>query len=450
MPDPKQPPYSIEAEQSVLGGLMLDNRAWNELADRLAETDFYRADHGLIYRAICDLIGANRPCDFVTLSEHLRAQNKLDEAGGLSYLGTLAADTPSAANIVAYADIVRERSILRSLIAAGQDISDLGFRADGRAPQELIDMAEQKVFGIRERGMRTQGGAVGMQQIMAAVFDRISSVRDNPGGSAGLATGFTEFDNKTSGLGEGDLMILAARPSMGKTTLAVNIAEYVAFERKEAVAIFSMEMSAEQIGYRVISSRGGIPMQKLRSGELSDQEMDQLTWTINRLREAPMFIDETGALSPNDLRARARRLSQKEKIKLIVVDYIQLMQVPGTKDNRTSEISEISRSLKALAKELKLPIIALSQLNRGVEQRDNNRPRMSDLRESGGIEQDADLVVFIYRDWVYNKTSDETQAEIIIAKQRNGPLGSVPLEFHGQYTRFENARIPFAGGEYSE
>ena len=445
MPDPKQPPYSIEAEQSVLGGLLLDNRAWNDLADRLSETDFYRADHGLIYRAICDLIGANRPCDFVTLSEHLRAQEKLEQAGGLAYLGTLAADTPSAANIVAYADIVRERSVLRSLIAAGQDISDLGFRAEGRSPAELIDVAEQKVFTIRERGARTQSGTHDMASIMAAVFERVSNVRDS-GGSAGLPTGFIEFDNKTSGLGEGDLMILAARPSMGKTTLAVNIAEYVAFERKEGVAIFSMEMSAEQIGYRVISSRGGIPMQKLRSGELTDQEMDQLTWTINRLREAPMYIDETGALSPNDLRARARRLAMRTNLKLIVVDYIQLMQVPGTKDNRTGEISEISRSLKALAKELKLPIIALSQLNRGVEQRDNKRPRMADLRESGGIEQDADLVVFIYRDWVYNKTSDETQAEIIIAKQRNGPLGTVPLEFHGQWTRFENARAPFASG----
>ena len=450
MSDPKQPPYSIEAEQSVLGGMLLDNRAWNELADRLLETDFYRVDHQLIYKAICDLIGVGRPCDFVTLAEHLRTQGKLEEAGGLSYLGTLAADTPSAANIVAYADIVRERSVLRSLIAAGQDISNLGFRAEGREPQELIDIAEQKVFKIRERGTRSQSSYFDMPTIMAGVFDRISSVRDNPQGTAGLATGFLEFDHKTSGLGEGDLMILAARPSMGKTTLAVNIAEHVAFERKEGVAIFSMEMSAEQIGYRVISSRGGIPMQKLRSGELSDQEMDQLTWTINRLREAPLFIDETGALSPNDLRARARRLAMRTNLKLIVVDYIQLMQVPGTKDNRTGEISEISRSLKALAKELKLPIIALSQLNRGVEQRDNKRPRMADLRESGGIEQDADLVVFIYRDWVYNKTSDETQAEIIIAKQRNGPLGAVPLEFYGAHTRFENPRQSFSVGDFEE
>lgn len=438
MPDPKQPPYSIEAEQSVLGGLMLDNRCWNDLADRLAEADFYRADHQLIYRSINELVGANRPCDFVTLSEHLRHQGKLDDAGGLSYLGTLANDTPSAANVMAYAGIVRERSVLRSLIAAGHDISEMGFRPEGREPQELIDVAEQKVFAIRERGMRAQTGYMDMPQIMSTVFEQISSIRDNPNATAGLSTGFLEFDNKTSGLGPGDLLILAARPSMGKTTLAVNIAEHVAFERKEAVVLFSMEMSADQIGYRVISSRGGIPMQKLRTGQLNDQEMDQLIWTMGRLRESKFFIDETGALSPNDLRARARRLAMREDIKLIIVDYIQLMQVPGTRENRTNEISEISRSLKALAKELKLPIIALSQLNRGVEQRDNKRPRMSDLRESGGIEQDADLVVFIYRDWVYNKASDENQAEIIIAKQRNGPLANVMLEFHGQYTRFEN------------
>jgi len=451
MAEPSKPPYSIEAEQSVLGGLMLDNRSWNDLADRISEGDFYRADHQLIYRAITQLVGSNRPCDFVTLAEHLRHQGKLEDAGGLAYLGTLANDTPSAANVVAYADIVRERSVLRSLIAAGHDISEMGFRPEGREPAELIDVAEQKVFAIRERGARAQSSYMAMPQIMDQVFERINVVRSNPESTAGLATGFAEFDNKTSGLGEGDLLILAARPSMGKTTLAVNIAEHVAFDRKEAVVVFSMEMSAEQIGYRVISSRAGIPMQKLRSGDLNDQEMDQLTWTIGRLREAPLFIDETGALSPNDLRARARRLALRENLKLIVVDYIQLMQVPGTRENRTNEISEISRSLKALAKELKLPIIALSQLNRGVEQRDNKRPRMSDLRESGGIEQDADLVVFIYRDWVYNKNSDENQAEIIIAKQRNGPLGTVPLEFHGQYTRFENPRHAFqVGGGYDE
>lgn len=945
MPEPKQPPYSIEAEQSVLGGLMLDNRAWNELADRLAEVDFYRADHQLIYRAISDLVGAARPCDFVTLSEYLRTRGKLEEAGGLAYLGTLANDTPSAANVLAYADIVRERSILRSLIAAGNDIGELGYRPEGRAPDELVDIAEQKVFVIRERGVRAKRSYLGMPQVMTSVYDKISDIRSNPQGTAGLSTGFAEFDNKTSGLGPGDLMILAARPSMGKclahdselvmddgsiasieevyrrrsgrvgtlrpdfkldraepggflddglkpvfevstrlgrrvettlphpfltlggwkplaalqagdyvavprslpvfgdrplrecevkllayligdggltgsvprftninseiqqdfasavtefgglrcvdivspqraasfavvsqrqsvavtrtefaarasaflqssgqsgralaqrvgvtpatvgnwlagrtvpdavafeslcrvlgvqaeelapdghdaarrnrpnplviwlgglglagkgagekvvpgavftlprqqlalflnrlfatdgwatvlasgqsqigystiserlarqvqhlllrfgviaklrqrwvkyrdarrpawqlditdaralqlftdeigifgkgravqavraaldgrrlqtnvdlipvgiwhrieqlkaamswaelarragfagvsnihphrralsrdrlariamvldapelmnlahsdvhwdriesitplgdkqvydltmpqtqnfiandicvhnTTLAMNIAENVAFDGKKGVAVFSMEMSAEQLGFRVLSSKGGIPMQKLRSGELDDQEMDQLTWTVGRLREAPLFIDETGGLSPMELRAKARRLALKENIKLIVVDYIQLMQVPGTRENRTNEISEISRSLKTLAKELEIPVIALSQLNRGVEQRDNKRPRMSDLRESGGIEQDADLVVFIYRDWVYDKSKDERQAEIIIAKQRNGPLATVNLDFFGQYTRFDNPSSPYADGNFGE
>lgn len=436
---PRQAPYSIEAEQSVLGGLLLDNRAWNDIADRLGEADFYRADHQLIWRGICDLVGSGKPCDFVTLSEHLRVRGLLEEAGGLSYLGSLANDTPSAANVIAYADIVRERSVLRSLVAAGGDIAELGYRPEGRETAELIDHAEQKVFAIRERGAKARSDYFGLPAVLDQVFDRIDKVRRNPMGAAGLPTGFIEFDNKTTGLGAGDLMILAARPSMGKTSFAMNIAEHVAFDRKEAVAMFSMEMSAEQLGFRVISSRSGIPLHKLRNGELNDQEMDQLTWTIGRLREAPLFIDETGGLSPMDLRAKARRLAMRENVRLLIVDYIQLMQVPGKGDNRVQEISEISRQLKALAKELAIPIIALSQLNRGVEQRDNKRPRMSDLRESGGIEQDADLVVFIYRDWVYDKSADERHAEVIIAKQRNGPLATVPVQFIGANTKFENA-----------
>ncbi|MGQ0700094.1 MAG: replicative DNA helicase [Panacagrimonas sp.] len=434
----RQPPYSIEAEQSVLGGLLLDNRTWNDIADRLGEQDFYRADHQLIWRAISELIGAAKPCDFVTLTEHLRARRLLDEAGGLSYLGSLANDTPSAANVTAYADIVRERSVLRSLVAAGGDIAELGYRPDGRETAELIDHAEQKVFAIRERGAKSRSEYFAMPVVLDQVFERIDSVRRNPMGMAGLQTGFIEFDNKTTGLGPGDLMILAARPSMGKTSFAMNIAEHVAFDRKEAVAMFSMEMSAEQLGFRVISSRSGIPLHKLKSGELNDAEMDQLTWTIGRLREAPLFIDETGGLSPMDLRAKARRLAMRENIKLLIVDYIQLMQVPGKGDNRVQEVSEISRQLKSLAKELKIPIIALSQLNRGLENRDNKRPRMSDLRESGGIEQDADLVVFIYRDWVYDKSKDEREAEIIISKQRNGPLATMNVQFIGANTKFEN------------
>ena len=422
----------------MLGGLLLDNRSWNDIADQLAEEDFYRADHQLIWRGISQLIGANQPCDFVTLTEHLRARNELEEAGGLAYLGSLANDTPSAANVKAYADIVRERSVLRNLVAAGGDIAELGFRPDGREISELIDLSEQKVFAIRERGARSKTDYFDMATVLDDIHGRILDMQNVRRKVTGLETGFKDFDDRTTGLGAGDLMILAARPSMGKTSLATNIAEHVAFDLNLPVAIFSMEMSAEQVGFRIISSRSGIPMQQLRTGNLGDVEMDALTHTIKRLHDAPLFIDETGGLSPMELRAKARRLAARKGLSLLVVDYIQLMQVPGKGDNRVQEISEISRQLKSLAKELKIPIIALSQLNRGVENRDEKRPRMADLRESGGIEQDADLVVFIYRHWVYDKNADESAAELIIAKQRNGPLGKIDLQFVGANTKFEN------------
>lgn len=442
---PKLPPHSLEAEQSVLGGLMLDNRAWNDLSDRLSPEDFYREDHQLIYRAIVDLCGANRPCDFITLSEHLKAQNKLDAAGGLAYLGTLANDTPSAANVMAYAEIVRERAVLRGLVAVGGDVADLGYRPDGRGYAELLDMAEQRVFALRSTAERATSNYFSMPELMSQLERKIDELRNNPASLAGLATGFTDFDHKTSGLHPGDLMILAGRPSMGKTSFALNIAEHVALYEKKPAAVFSMEMPAEQLALRMVSSFARIPMGKLRTGELEDRDWDRLVSQGSLIREAPLFIDETGALSPLDLRARARRIKQRHGLGLIVVDYIQLMQVPGTKENRTNEISEISRSLKALAKELAVPVIGLSQLNRGVEQRDNKRPRMSDLRESGGIEQDADLVVFIYRDEVYNKESpDAGTAEIIIAKQRNGPLGTVKTAFLGEFTRFDNLAQGYA------
>ncbi len=446
-PSPKLPPHSIEAEQSVLGGLMLDNRAWDNLADRITGEDFYREDHRLIFQAIADLCSSNKACDFITLCEHLRHLGKLEEAGGVPYLGTLANDTPSAANVMAYAEIVRERSVLRTLIAAGGDIAELGFRPDGRGHSELIDVAEQKVFAIRNKSQHAQGSYSMMPQLMDMVERRIDEMRTNPGGLAGLPTGFTDLDKLTTGLHPGDLVILAGRPAMGKTSFALNIAEHVALYEKKGAAVFSMEMPADQLALRVLSSFARIDMGKLRSGELEDRDWDRLTSQGGLVREAPLYIDETGALSPLELRARARRMKQRHDIQLIIVDYIQLMQVPGTKENRTNEISEISRSLKALAKELNLPVIALSQLNRGVEQRDNKRPRMSDLRESGGIEQDADIVAFVYRDEVYNKESpDKGTAEIIIVKQRNGPLGTVKTAFFGQYTRFEN----LATGGYSD
>jgi replicative DNA helicase len=433
----------MEAEQSVLGGLLLDNEAWFDIVEKLSEEDFYSHDHKLIYRAIGEVVGQGKPCDFVTLSEHLRHQNKLDEAGGIAYLGMLAADTPSAANVRAYAEIVRERSVLRSLIGAGNLIADLGYRPDGRAPGELIDAAEQQVFRIRERGSRGSSDWYSMPPLMEKIQERVLMLRNDPKGLAGLPTGFIEFDRKTTGLHPGDLLIVAGRPSMGKTSFAMNIAEHVALIERKSVAVFSMEMSAEQLAFRVLSSFGRIDQQHLRTGELNDLEMSKMISQAGLISEAPLYIDETGALAPLELRARARRLKARHNIQLIVVDYLQLMQVPGSKENRTNEISEISRSLKGLAKELSVPVIALSQLNRGVEQRDNKRPRMADLRESGSIEQDADVIVFIYRDEVYNKESpDKGIAEIIIGKQRNGPIGTVKTAFLGQYTRFDNLADP--------
>jgi replicative DNA helicase len=438
-PLPKHPPHSIEAEQSVLGGLMLDNRPYYDLADRLSAEDFYRADHQMIYRAIGELISANKPCDFVTLSEHLRNQGKLEEAGGIAYLGSLAVDTYSVSNLLHYADIVRERSVLRSLIAIGTDVAEMGYRPEGRSPTELIDEAEQRVFAIRERGAKNASQYLEMPRLMDQVEHRIDLLRNNPNALAGLATGFSDFDKKTTGLHPGDLVIVAGRPSMGKTSFAMNIAEHAAIVDKKPTAVFSMEMSADQLATRVLSSFGRISQERLRSGHLDDNDWSRLVSASALIREAPLYIDQTGALSPLDLRARARRMAARHDLKLIVVDYLQLMQVPGNKENRTNEISEISRNLKSLAKELNLPIIALSQLNRAVEQRDNKRPRMADLRESGGIEQDADVVAFIYRDEVYNPQSpDKGTAEIIIAKQRNGPLGMIKTAFLGHFTRFDN------------
>lgn len=436
----RQPPHSIEAEQSVLGGLMLDNRAWFEISDQLGEEDFYTEQHRTIFRGIAALMQDSRPCDFVTLSEELRSKNLLDAAGGIAYLGNLAADTPGAANIRSYAAIVRERSILRTLIATGHDIAGLGFEPDGRTHEVLLDIAEQAVFRIRERGERIHSGYHEMPPLIAGIEDKLEKLRRDPSSFDGLPTGFIDFDQMTTGLHAGDLVIIAGRPGMGKTSLAMNVAENVAIEQGQPVLVFSMEMSAEQLAMRVLSSFGRINQQRLRRGELDDTDWSRLSSTGGLLRKAPLYIDETGALSPNELRARSRRIAARHGVKLIIVDYIQLMQVPNTRENRTNEVSEISRNLKALAKELKIPIIALSQLSRGVEARDDKRPRMSDLRESGSIEQDADIVVFVYRDEYYTREncSEPGMAEIIIAKHRNGPTGKIKARFLGEYTRFDN------------
>ncbi|MEK6749426.1 MAG: replicative DNA helicase [Pseudomonadota bacterium] len=436
----KTPPHSIEAEQSVLGGLLLDNTAWDHVADVLIEEDLYRHDHRLIFRSVQALAETNRPFDVVTVSEWLENNNELGHAGGIAYLGALAKNTPSAANIKTYAQIVRERSMLRRLAQATTKITEMAYNTEGRESSEVLDEAERLIFEIAEVGARGKRGFVGIRELLTKAVDRIDTLfqRQNP--ITGAATGFTDFDELTSGLQASDLIIVAGRPSMGKTTFAMNIAENVAVHERLPVAVFSMEMPGEQLALRLMSSLGRIDQHKIRTGKLEDDDWPKLTNAVGVLAEVPLYIDDTPALSPNELRARSRRLTREHgKLGLIVIDYLQLMQIPGYKENRAGEISEISRSLKAMAKELEVPIIALSQLNRSLEQRPNKRPVMSDLRESGAIEQDADVIVFIYRDEVYNEDSpDKGTAEIIIGKQRNGPIGTRRLTFLGQYTRFEN------------
>jgi len=436
----KIPPHSIKAEQSILGGLMLDNNAWDQIADVINEDDFYRHDHRMIFRAIESLADHDKPFDVVTLSEWLESREDLDKVGGLAYLGSLAKETPSAANIKAYAAIVRERSILRQLINAGTEIADNAFNPDGRESSEILDSAESMVFKIAEKGARGKKGFVGIKTLLNQAVDRIDTLFSQENPITGLPTGFNDFDDQTSGLQKGDLVIVAGRPSMGKTTFSMNIAENAAIETGKPVAVFSMEMPGDSLAMRMLSSIGRIDQHKIRTGKLADDDWPKLTHAVGVLAEAPIYIDDTPALSPNELRAKSRRLTREAgQLGLIVIDYLQLMQIHGSRENRSTEISEISRSLKGLAKELECPVIALSQLNRSLEQRPNKRPVMSDLRESGAIEQDADLIVFIYRDEVYNEDSpDKGVAEIIIAKQRNGPIGTVRQTFIGQYTRFEN------------
>ena len=433
------PPHSVEAEQAVIGGLLLDNRAWEQIADRISEADFYRNDHRIIFSAIRNLEEKSEPFDAVTLSEWMQAHGQLEDAGGLAYLGRLAKETPTAANIVAYADIVRERSVLRQLIAVGTDIASNGYKTEGRHSRELLEDAEKRVYEIAEQDMRGRGGFQDIKDLLTKTVETIDDLFQSEGNITGVPTGFDKFDEATTGLHAGELIIVAGRPSMGKTTFAMNIAENAAIGSKVPVAVFSMEMPGEQLAMRMISSLGRIDQHHIRTGQLTDEDWPRITSAVHMLSEASLFIDDTPAMSPNEVRARARRMKRKHGLGLVVVDYLQLMQVHGGSENRATEISEISRGLKALAKELNVPVIALSQLNRSLEQRPDKRPIMSDLRESGAIEQDADLIVFIYRDEVYNDDSpDKGMAEIIIAKQRNGPIGKSVLTFLGKYTKFEN------------
>jgi len=435
------PPHSIEAESSVLGGLLLDNGAWDRMGDLLVDGDFYRHEHKLIYAAIGGLINASKPADVITVYEQLQNLGKADEIGGLVYLNSLAQYVPSASNIRRYAEIVRERSILRKLVSASDEIATQAFNPQGKPVDKILDEAEQKIFNIGEEGTRMKQGFQSMDALVVELLDRVTEMAENPNDITGIRTGFHDFDKMTSGLQPGDMIVLAARPSMGKTSLAINIAEHVALEEGLPVAVFSMEMGASQLAVRIVGSIGRIDQGHLRTGKLSDEEWPRLTEAIERLRTVSLHIDETPGLSTSELRANARRLArQYGRLGLIVVDYLQLMSTSSSGDeNRATAVGEISRGLKMLAKELKCPVIALSQLSRGVESRTDKRPMMSDLRESGAIEQDADIIMFIYRDDYYDKNSKEPGvAEVIISKHRNGPTGTVKLAFLKPITKFEN------------
>jgi replicative DNA helicase len=442
------PPHSVQGEQSVLGGLMLNSEAWNEISDKIASEDFYRREHQLIFQAMRALSEADQPLDVVTIAEELERRSELNDIGGMPYLGMLANETPTASNVPAYARIVREQSVMRQLIKVGNKIADSGYRPEGRPVDDLLDQAETEVFRIAEQKDKGRQGFQNIQALLTKTVDKIDELFNSDDALTGVSTGFNDFDGRTSGLQKADLVIVAGRPSMGKTTFAMNMCENVAIGAGVPVAIFSMEMPAEALTMRMISSLGRINQQAVRSGKLEDDDWPRVTSAVNILSQAKIFIDDSAALTPNEIRARCRRLQKEHgQLGMVMVDYLQLMRAPEAGDNRVNEISAISRGLKALAKELNCPVVALSQLNRSLEQRPNKRPVMSDLRESGAIEQDADLIVFIYRDEVYNEDSpDKGKAEIIIAKQRNGPIGTVNLTFQGQFTRFDN----FARDVYEE
>jgi len=424
-----------------LGGLLLDNSAWDRISDVISEGDFFKFEHRLIYTSIKELISANRPADVITVFEALQGVGKADAVGGLGALNSLAQYVPSAGNIRRYSEIVRERAILRKLVVASEEIANEAFNTKGKPVAQILDEAEQKIFKIGEEGAKLRQGFQLMDKLVSELLGRVEEMSQNPNDITGVPSGFRDFDEMTSGLQPGDLVVLAARPSMGKTALAINIAEHVAVAEGLPVAVFSMEMGASQLAIRLVGSIGRIDQGHLRTGRLSDDEWPRLTQAVERLQSVSLFIDETPGLSPSELRANAKKLSRQcGKLGLIVVDYLQLMSTGSSDgDNRATELGEISRGLKMLAKELQCPIIALSQLNRGVETRTDKRPMMSDLRESGAIEQDADVIMFIYRDDYYYKDSKEPGvAEIIIGKQRNGPTGTVKLSFLKPLTKFES------------
>ena len=446
------PPHSVEAEQSLLGGLLLDNQAWDKIADLVKQHDFYRDDHRRIFRHIGKLVEAGKPADVVTVTESIEGSEDKDKTGGVAYLGSLAQNTPSALNIRRYAELVRERAVQRNLARVATDIAETALNPSGKDVGQLLDEAETRILEVGESGARTTKGFEAIQPVLGRVMERIDEPyhRDNPSDVTGVPTGFIDLDERTAGLQAGDLVIIAGRPSMGKTAFALNIAEHVAVDNGLPVAVFSMEMGGTQLAMRMLGSISRVDQHKMRTGRLNDEEWQKLSSAMGKLHEAPIHIDETAALNAMELRSRARRLRRQcGKLGLIVIDYLQLMSSTGGQtENRATEISEISRGLKALAKELECPVVALSQLNRALEQRQDKRPMMSDLRESGAIEQDADVILFIYRDEVYypDKQESKGRAEVIIGKQRNGPIGKIDLAFLGQYTRFEN--LAHGSGNY--
>ena len=443
-------PNSLEAEQAVIGGVMVVNDAWDNVAEMVSEGDFFKAEHRRIWACMVQLVNGQQPVDVVTLSEALQSSGELDKVGGIAYLAELAGNTPSVANVRAYAELVRERATQRSLIAAAQRIADSGFAPEGRTAAELLDEAEREIMKVAEDRPKT-GGPQPINPLLKASVDRIDELFHNDEAITGLSTGFADLDNMTAGLQSSDLVIVAARPSMGKTTFAMNLVENAIMNDPRPSVVFSMEMPADQLIFRMISSVGKINQGRVRSGKLEEEDWPKLSAAVTKLKDKPLFIDDTAALTPTEVRSRARRIVREHgDLAMIMLDYLQLMQVAGRgSEGRTSEISEISRSLKGIAKEFNCPVIALSQLNRSLEQRPNKRPINSDLRESGAIEQDADVIMFIYRDEVYNEeTQDKGIAEIIIGKQRNGPIGSCKLAFIGEHTRFEN--LAYTPGGYDE
>tara|TARA_R110002110_G_scaffold414951_1_gene646734 strand:+ start:26210 stop:27676 length:1467 start_codon:yes stop_codon:yes gene_type:complete len=438
----KIPPHSMDAEQAVLGGLMLDNSMWDDVADVLIDKDFYRKDHGIIFQTMLKQQEDGKPIDLVTLAEALDRTNQLEAAGGVDYLAELAGNTPSTANIMAYAHIIRERAILRQLISTASQIADSAYNPDGRDSAELLDLAEQQVFKIADERPK-DGGPQFIDPLLKKGLDRLEELFNSQGNLTGVTTGFKDLNSQTSGLQKSDLIIVAGRPSMGKTSFAMNMVENYLLSEEEPLPtlVFSLEMPAESLTTRMLSSIGKVDQTRMRNGKLLEDDWPKLTNAINKLSGKPLYIDDTVGLNPTEMRARARRVAKDHdnRIGLIMVDYLQLMQLRGHSENRTGEISEISRSLKLMAREFECPVVALSQLNRSLEQRPNKRPVMSDLRESGAIEQDADVIMFVYRDEVYNEdTEHKGIAEIIIGKQRNGPIGTCNLSFIGKYTRFEN------------